>query len=193
MRIGLAGDERALALHGASGAFAWGEIVIGDDADVVIDLATLRPPLPAADGLFDLPRRPRPEILVVGADPGAVLEKLRTRGAPARAVEQLTVAELEDVGIVALLGDGELPAECFAVQAAGRVLIAPEAPAARGLFPWHDHLPYSVEDELAQWADAASTYPEAFARVAALGEVTARQHRTSDVIRRLSARIGEPR
>jgi hypothetical protein len=150
-----------------------------------------RAPLPAADALAALRKRPGAGVLVVGGDEPAresAVVKLRARGVEVRAAARLAAEDLERAAVVALLGEpGEpLPDAAPAVLAAGRLLIAPRSQPAFGLLPWNDHLPYDNEDELACSADAAFSFPAAFEPQLALGALAAEAHLASAVYGRLA-------
>jgi hypothetical protein len=153
-----------------------------------------RAPWPARDELFDLPAPPAPRVLVAGRDAerrAAVLDKLGSRGLPCAGAELLDAAGLASASAVALLdaAGGALPAEAPAVLAARRVLIAPRCEVGFGLLAGTDHLAFTTEDDVVQYADAVLSFPRSFEQVAVLGALAAERHRASVVYGRLAAEL----
>jgi hypothetical protein len=112
-------------------------------------------------------------ILVVG-DLEAVVRDLRDRRADVRAAAELTNEALERAAVV-VLADLD---EAFAVLAAGRVLVAPRTEPTFGLLAGVDHLAYDSDREAAAYADAAASFPDAFAPIVAMGRLAAALYRT---------------
>ena len=118
----------------------------------------------------------------------AMVDSLHGRRVEAAARERLERSDLSRVAVVVLLGDpgAPLPGEAMAVLAARRVLVAPRADPAFGLFPGIDHLAYESDYEAAQYADPVATDPSAFEALRAMGAVAAHRHRASVVYGRLA-------
>jgi hypothetical protein len=169
-------------------SIAWG---VAGDRHVGIDGGWRLAPLPASDALVALRARSGSVLVVTGGNEAArasAIEKLRSRRVEARAVPTLTIGELEDAAVVAVVGatDSPLPDVAPAVLAAGRILVAPRAKPSFGFVPWSDHLPYENEDEMVCAADMAYTYLEAFGVIADMGSLAAEAHLASRVYGRLA-------
>jgi hypothetical protein len=125
-------------------------------------------PLPVDDTVFALAERPGTGILVVGGNE-PIVKDLRDRRAEVRSAPRLTVDELERAAVVVL--DDAAPA--FAVLAAGRLLVLRRAEPAYGLLAGVDHLAFDGDREAAAYADAAVSFPAAFAPIVAMGRLAA--------------------
>lgn len=171
-----------------------------DAAELVVVLAELEGPWPANDDLFGLPRGGSGVLVVAASDErrASLLERMAQRGVQAEGAERLTIDGLEQAGTVVLAGrrsrdalepgeDPPLPPLAPAVLAAGRVLIAPRSEPSHGLLPGVDHLAFVADDEAAQYADAVTSYPEAFELMRVMARVSAQAHRASAVYARMLA------
>jgi hypothetical protein len=177
----------------ASGAGAPGRVV------AAVEGAWRRAIPPAADPLFDLRAEPGAAVLVVGGEEAhrdRIAAKLGARGAPARPLPVLGLADLRAAAVVVAVGGaGEIgggetvaappPDYTAAVLAAGRILVIPRPAPAFGLVAGVDHLPYAIDEEAAELADAVASHPHAFEGVRAMGVLAARAHRASAVYGRL--------
>lgn len=149
-----------------------------------------RAPLPIADGVWALRDRPGAGVLVVGGEDearAAAAAALGRRGVEVRTAARLTFEGLAAADIVVLGGPPGAPlaAGAFAVAAARRLLVAPRAEPAFGLLAGVDHLDYQHPDEIERLADAAASFPGAFAPLLAMGSLTAEAQRAEVVYRRL--------
>ena len=129
-----------------------------------------RAPWPAADALFDLPRRPARPRLLVGAEAGlreAVAERAAARGVALTQADRLDAAALAAASCVILAESpgGALPARAFAVLAAGRLLIVPRLDTTFGLEDGLDHLEFADPDEAVTAVEAFAADPDAFGRI----------------------------
>ena len=158
-----------------------------------------RAPWPANDGLWSMPP-PGGGLLLVGPATerrAVVAGKLRDRGLTPFEADRLRRDDLERSGVVILLGSGPeprlteerepLPALAMAVLAAGRVLVVERSEPEFGLIDGITHFAFDADDEAAEIADAAATFPEAFESVRAMGRLAAAPHRASVAYGRLVA------
>jgi hypothetical protein len=136
---------------------------------------------PANDALLALRGRPGAGVLVVGGA-GEAGRMLRERGREVREAARLVLDDLAAAAIVALPD----AVGAAAVLAAGRVLLLPPLELTFGLVPGSDHLQYRAGHELAQLADAAAAFPDAFASVVAMGSLAVRAQLASAVYGRLA-------
>jgi hypothetical protein len=149
-------------------------------------------PWPVADDLFEIPPSPCDDTCLVlapeSADSSGAVERLTEEGSPVQVSAHATRELLAEARIVVCLGT-ELPAETFAVLAAGRLLVAPVARQTFGLQPGIDHLTFSHEDELVATVAALTTYPDAWAPFRAFARQTAEPHRAARALGRVVRRM----
>ena len=149
-------------------------------------------PWPVANDVFDLPDNAHDGACLVLAPNGAraepVVERLKERQLQVTVAEGATRDLLADARIVVSLTP-ELPAETFAVLAAGRLLVAQATERTYGLQAWIDYLPFANEDELVQVVGTLATYPRSWAPLRALGRQSAEAHRATRAIGRLIRRV----
>jgi hypothetical protein len=149
-------------------------------------------PWPVADDLFEMPAGAcEGACLVLTADAARaepVVQRLEERGLRVRVATSATRELLSDARIVVSLTP-ELPAETFAVLAAGRLLVGPVTDRTCGLQAWVDYVPFAHEDELVQIVDSLAAYPNSWAPIRALGRQSADAHRASRAIGRVIRRV----
>ena len=149
-------------------------------------------PWPVADDVFDLPDAAHDSAcLVLAPDSESaqpVAERLEERRLQVTVAGGVTRESLADARIVVSLAP-ELPAEAFAVLAAGRLLVACADERTYGLQAWIDYVPFANEDELVQVADTLATYPRSWAPLRALGRQSAEAHRATRAIGRVVRRF----
>jgi hypothetical protein len=149
-----------------------------------------RSPWPAADDLFSLPL-PGAEATTLVVEPVAsrrdeAAAMLRARGVDVAVSERLSRVALERVATVVFLDDTAFPALVPAVAAAGRLPILPDVAP---LFGWQDGIDCLVGPDLARLAELvvlAGRRPRAFDPIRAMGRLTARPYRASDLYSRLA-------
>jgi hypothetical protein len=111
---------------------------------------------------------------------------LRDRGVDVLTAERLRRTELERAATVVFLDDAAFPALVPAVAAAGRL---PILAVAGPLFGWQDGIDCLVGSDLASLAELvalAGRRPRAFDPIRAMGRLTARPYRASDLYSRLA-------
>jgi hypothetical protein len=185
--VRFASAGRAARTGGGAGGDAarTGELTVAPQGDGL----WRRAPWPAADALFDLaPPADGAAALVVGADEApraALCEKLAAHGLSPAHAPRLLLAELTGAAIVVFADDDGFPALVPAACAAGRLVIL-RCPAP--LFGWEDGVDCFVADgdRAVVLAQTAARAPRAFDVVRAMGRLTARAHRASDVYERLA-------
>jgi hypothetical protein len=149
-----------------------------------------RSPWPAADELFSLPR-PGVEASTLVVDPvvarrDEAAAMLRVRGVDVVAAARLSRAELERAATVVFLDDTAFPALVPAVAAAGRLTILA---GVEPLFGWQDGIDCLVGSDLARLAELVVLVghrPRTFDPIRAMGRLTARPYRASDLYSRLA-------
>jgi hypothetical protein len=182
------GDEPAegAAVRFAGDRLASSERLVAPRADGVWRCS----PWPAADDLFDLaPPDAEARTLVVDPQPGRRAEAgrlLREQGIDAVLAERLRRHDLEQAATVLFLDDSAFPVLVPAAAAAGRLVVVADVGP---LFGWQDGVDCLVGTllaDLVRLAAAAARQPRAFDAPRALGRITARSYRASDVYARFA-------
>jgi hypothetical protein len=148
-----------------------------------------RAPWPAGDALFELTAPADGAVaLVVGPDAARraqLREQLAAHGVSAADAQRLRMGDLTAAAIVVFLDDGGFPSLAPAACAAGRLVIV-QHPAP--LFGWQDGVDCFVaeDDRAVVLAQTVARTPRAYDSMRAMGRLTARAHRASDVYARLA-------
>jgi hypothetical protein len=147
-------------------------------------------PWPAADDLFDL-ALPGADARTLVIHPDArprdeAGRLLREQGIDAVLAERLRRHDLEQAATVLFLDDSAFPVLVPAAAAAGRLVVVADVGP---LFGWQDGVDCLVGTllaDLVRLAAAAARQPRAFDAPRALGRITARSYRASDVYARFA-------